>query len=118
MPETIKKFLLTAVVFVVCGCTFFENTQTKQTKLCMEEEKIALNDPESIELVSAQPINLDNGWFRIKVDYTSKNEQGGRVRGSVICGFVSKNSTEFNSKDFMETSRQLFIKGKKAGLFK
>ena len=102
-----KIIALLMLNFLLLSCSLFESLESKQTTACIEDIKLGLNDPNSIELVSFDVINMDNGWRRISVQYTAKNALGGRVRGKDICGFSSKNETKLNSKDFMNENRKL-----------
>jgi hypothetical protein len=85
------------------GC---ESTFDRQVNVCIEDVKLGLNDPGSLEIVSSEGIGMDNGWFRVKLNFTAKNAMGGRVRGNAICGFKNKNDIELNSEDFMNKERE------------
>lgn len=103
--RTVVCYLLIAVSLVSCG--YFEGIESKQTTACIDDVKLGLNDPNSIELISSKVIELDNGWRRVEVHYTAKNAMGGRVRGKDICGFATKSDIEINPKDFMNETRKL-----------
>ena len=99
--------LITAITISIQGCNPFESTLDKQVKACADDVKLGLGDPNSLEILSTEEINLDNGWYRVQLNYTAKNAMGGRVRGETICGFKEKESIELNPEDFMNQERKL-----------
>ena len=103
----VKLFLLALFVLSISGCDQPKSTFDKQVDICVEDIKLGLGDPNSLEITSTKEINLDNGWFRVKVDFTAKNAMGGRVRGSSICGFENKESLVLNDEDFMNKEREI-----------
>ena len=107
MDRTLKLICATFFAMVIQGCNPLESTFDKQVNACKEDVKLGLGDPGSLELVSTEGIDLDNGWYRVKLNFTAKNAMGGRVRGDAICGFKDKNTIELNSEDFMNQERKL-----------
>lgn len=102
--------ILICSIFVLQGCNLFESTLDKQTKMCIDDEKKILNDPNSLEILSTETFQMkdgEDGNFRVQVFYTAKNLAGGRARGQTLCGFKNKDSLEFNGADLMERSRQI-----------
>lgn len=102
-----NSVLFTVAAIFIQGCNPFESTLDRQIDVCASDVKLGLGDPESLEIVSAREINLDNGWHRVKINYTAKNAMGGRVRGETICGFEGKDVTQLNPDDFMNKEREL-----------
>jgi hypothetical protein len=98
------------------GCSLFESTESKQTKACVTDVKLGLNDPNSLEILSVEKIKVDNGWYRIKLNFTAKNAMGGRVRGDTICGFKTAQDVDLNPDDFMNKSRELARKLNELGI--
>jgi hypothetical protein len=96
-----------ATVLMLSGCGFFESTQEKQIKVCVADIQLGLEDPNSIEIISVEPIKLDNGWHRLLLKFTAKNIVGGRARDETICGFKSVNDVDLNPDDFMNKNREL-----------
>jgi hypothetical protein len=111
-----KSILFTVILLTIQGCNPFESTFDKQVKACVNDAKLSLGDPESLEVVSSEGIDLDNGWFRVKLNFTAKNSMGGRVRGDTICGFKNKNDTALNPEDFMNQKRELARNLKELGI--
>ena len=108
MKKNIIKYALTLLLIQGCDSKApEESTLDKQVKACIEDVKLGLGDPESIVIVSKEGFDLDNGWFRIQLNFTAKNAMGGRVRGDTICGFKSKNDVVLNSEDFVNQERQI-----------
>lgn len=104
----IKNILpLASISLILLGCNIFESTEAKQIKTCVTDVKLGLNDPNSFELVSVEKINVDGGWYRLKLNFTAKNAMGGRVRGDTICGFKTAQDVDLNPDDFMNKSREL-----------
>jgi len=87
------------------GC--IESTLDKQVKACVQDVKLGLGDPSSMEVLNTEEIEVRGGGHRIKLQYTAKNAMGGRVRGEDICGFKDKGSTELDSDDFMNKNRYI-----------
>ena len=81
------------------------STSAQQIAACIAEAKAGLGDPDSLELVASRGIKLDDGGFRIDLEFTAKNAYGGRVRGSILCGFSNEVSTELDPDDFMNKDR-------------
>jgi hypothetical protein len=69
-----------------------------------------------MEIVSTEGFDLENGWYRIKLNFTAENALGGRVRDNTICGFIGKDTTELNSEDFMNQKRKLAQDMKSLGI--
>ena len=116
MKNIFKFLLVTFVIALIAGCNPFESTFDKQVKSCREAVKLGLNDPESMEIVSTEGFDVENGWYRVELNFTAKNAMGGRVRGNTICGFISKDATELNPEDFMNQKRKLARDMKSLGI--
>ena len=99
--------IVLSTMLALSACGVFESTESKQTKVCVADVKLGLNDPNSLEVISVEHVEVKNGWHRLHLKYTAKNAMGGRVRGDALCGFKSKKDTELNPEDFMNTNRQL-----------
>jgi hypothetical protein len=95
-------FILSAVGMAGCN-----STEKKQINACVDSIKSGLNDPGSFELVSTKPVKLNDGAFRIVVEFTAKNALGGRIRKEEICGFASEKDTTLSSSDFMNQERDI-----------
>jgi hypothetical protein len=92
---------------LIQGCDSFKSTEDKQLKACIADVKLGLGDPESLELIDFEGIQLDNGWFRLNVNFTAKNALGGRVRGNTLCGFATKSDLDLNKDDFVNQERRV-----------
>ncbi len=95
---------------MLCGCGpggIAISTEAKQIKACVQDVKQGLNDPESIEVVSAKPLQVIGGGHRIDLNFTAKNERGGRVRGNALCGFKTAGDTELDPEDHMNKTRDI-----------
>lgn len=103
-----RRFAInTLFIISLVGMTGCSNTEKKQIDACVQDIKSGLNDPSSFELLSTKPVNLDNGTFRIVVEFTAKNKLGGRVRSQEICGFKSEKDISLNPDDFMNQQRDI-----------
>lgn len=102
-----RLVVLVGIVFALVGCGVFESTESKQTKVCVADVQLGLDDPNSLEIISVEPIKLDNGWHRLRLEFTAKNVLGGRVRTETICGFKSDKDIALNPEDFMNKNREL-----------
>jgi hypothetical protein len=98
-------FTLVVLVTVIQGCNPFESIFDKQVKACVADVKLGLSDPSSLEVISTEGVEIDNGSFRVKLNFTAKNAMGGRVRGYENCGFKDKNAIVLNSDDFQNQQR-------------
>jgi len=99
------RFILFSIVLLgVQGC---DSVTDKQIASCTKDIQIGLGDPNSFELVSFEEVNLDNGGYRLVLNYTAKNALGGRVRGSDICGFSNKTSIDLDPEDIMNKQRKI-----------
>ncbi len=107
MKGKYKFAFITFCITLIVGCNLFETTVDKQVKVCEAKVKISLEDPKSLEMLSKEGFDLDNGWYRLRLYFTAKNSMGGRVRGNTICGFINKNSTELNPEDFINQYENL-----------
>lgn len=107
MKANTKFFIVVSLAVLIQGCDIFESTFDKQVNACVDDVKLGLGDPDSLEITSTEGIDVNNGWFRIKLNFTAKNAMGGRVRGDAICGFIDKNSIELNEKDPSNEMRKL-----------
>ncbi|WP_350601465.1 hypothetical protein [Pseudomonas sp. 65/3-MNA-CIBAN-0223] len=107
MKLRLRLFLTLLVVLSVQGCSKPETVFDKQVGVCVNDVKLGLGDPNSLDMVSSQGIDLANGWYRVKLDYTAKNAFGGRVRGETMCGFRGKDSIELNSEDVVNLERKM-----------
>lgn len=107
MERAFKLICAISIVIVIQGCNPFESTFDKQVKACKEDVKLGLGDPGSLEIISSEGFDIENGWYRVNLNFTAKNAMGGRVRGEAICGFKDKNTIELNPEDFMNTERKL-----------
>ena len=112
-----RKFMAVALLaFPLFGCDSTPSTESMQIKACVEDIKLGLNDPDSIEVLSTAPIVMDNGTYRIDLTFTAKNVMGGRVRGETICGFKTKNDVVLSPEDFMNQQRDLSRRMRKLGI--
>ena len=102
-----KIFTSVLVLLFAQVCNAEEKILDQQIKACVEDVKLGLGDPNSIEVLSTEGINVDNGGFRLKLNFTAKNEMGGRVRGETICGFKNKNDIQLDAEDFPNQERRL-----------
>lgn len=84
-----------------------ETAAQRQVKVCTEEIKLGLNDPNSFELMSSEAIKVNDGTHRLQMKFTAKNEMGGRVRGEELCGFRSEESLELNPDDIANKMRAM-----------
>lgn len=107
MNSATKIICAIFVLMNIQGCNPFQSTFDKQVSACKEDVKLGLGDPASLEIISSEGFSLDNGWYRVKLNFTAKNAMGGRVRGDTICGFKDKNTIELNPEDFMNKQRKL-----------
>lgn len=103
--QSLIIFTIVVLVTFIQGCNPFESIFDKQVKACVEDVKLGLGDPSSLEVVSTEGVELDNGLFRVKLNFTAKNAMGGRVRGYETCGFKGKNDIGLNSEDFQNQQR-------------
>ena len=103
----VRHLLMVILALGLISCGIFESAESKQTKICVADVKLGLNDPNSLEVLSVEHIDMENGWHRLKLEFTAKNALGGRVRANTICGFKSKRDTELNQDDFMNKNRKL-----------
>lgn len=94
-----------AILFIL-GCAG-ETTFDKQVKACTEDTKLGLGDPNSIELVSTEKVDLSGGGFRVVLNFTAKNAMGGRVRGQSICGFKTKDTSVLDPDDLMNQQNSI-----------
>ena len=101
---TLTSVLLFAILG---GCGVFESTEQKQIRACVEDVKLGLNDPNSLEVVSTRTFKANDGSHRLELKITAKNAMGGRVRGEAICGFKTEKDVELNPEDFMNKTRKL-----------
>ncbi|PPD52212.1 MAG: hypothetical protein CTY12_06885 [Methylotenera sp.] len=95
------------ISMIFSGCSEPESTEAKQIKVCIEDVKLSLNDPNSIEMISTKSINVDDGSHRIALEFTAKNAMGGRVRGRALCGFKTENDLALNPDDIWNKERNL-----------
>jgi hypothetical protein len=112
------KDLLTMITcgLLLVACNPADTPEQKQLKVCINEVKLGLNDPNSFELLSTKAIKVDDGTHRLKVEFTAKNAFGGRVRGEDICGFKSETSVVLNSDDTENMARTLARQLRAAGV--
>jgi hypothetical protein len=96
--------------YLVVGCAG-ESTEAKQAKACVEDVKLGLNDPNSLEIISTNTFKANDGSHRLELKFTAKNALGGRVRGEAVCGFKTEKDVVLNPDDYMNkqraTSREL-----------
>ena len=77
----VNRYLLIAFLALgLISCGAFESTESKQTKVCVADVKLGLNDPNSIEILTVEHVDMENGWYRLRLEFTAKNALGGRVR--------------------------------------
>lgn len=107
MKHILNLFAVSVVALSVQGCGKPETVFDKQVSVCIDDVKSVLGDPNSLEMVSSEGIDLANGWYRVKLEYTAKNALGGRVRGGALCGFDGKNSVNLNSEDVVNLQRRM-----------
>jgi hypothetical protein len=101
---TLMSLLLIAILG---GCGLLESTEQKQIRACVEDVKLGLNDPNSLEIVSTRTFKANDGSHRLELKITAKNAMGGRVRGEAICGFKTEKDVELNPDDLMNQTRKL-----------
>lgn len=101
---TLTSLLLLSILG---GCGVFESTEKKQIRACVEDVKLGLNDPNSLEIVSTRTFTANDGSHRLELKITAKNASGGRVRGEAICGFKTEKDIELNPDDIMNRTRKL-----------
>lgn len=77
---------------LLLGCGIFESTESKQIKACVEDVKLGLNDPNSLEIISTRTFKANDGTHRLELQITAKT-LGGRVRDEAICGFKQKKTS-------------------------
>jgi hypothetical protein len=109
-----KSISVAVLALSMFGCG--SSVQEKQTKACVDDIKLGLNDPGSMEVLSTEPIKMDDGTYRISLEFTAKNAMGGRVRSSGVCGFKTINSEALNPDDYLNQQRDLSRKMNKLGL--
>lgn len=112
------KFIFS--IFLLCitlqSCGVIESTEDKQIKSCLNDIKLGFGDPNSLELISTKEIDMGNGAFRIRINFTAKNALGGRVRGDAVCGFKSKDDINLDPEDFMNQRREISRNFKSLGI--
>jgi len=102
--KTIISSVAISAMLMILGC---ESVEEKQISVCAQEIKVGLNDPNSMEIISSEKFKLDDGTYRIGLDYTAKNKFGGRVRDKEFCGFKTVDGLELNPDDFLNQKRNL-----------
>lgn len=107
MNHKLKSVCAIFVGIAIQGCNPFQSTFDKQLNACKDDVKLGLGDPGSLEIISTEGRDLDNGWYRVKLNFTAKNAMGGRVRGEAICGFKDKHATELNPEDIVNKQREI-----------
>jgi hypothetical protein len=112
---------LTLVALTLFGCGPNEQekqakVQENQTKACVEDTKLGLNDPNSIEVIRTEPVKMKDETHRLLLEYTAKNAMGGRVRGESVCGFKTVGTEVLNPDDFANKQRELARLMRKTGL--
>jgi hypothetical protein len=95
------------VIAILGGCGVFESAEQKQIRACVEDIKLGLNDPNSLEVVSTRTVKVSDGSHRLVLKFTAKNAMGGRVRGEEICGFKTEKDIELNPEDIMNVTRKV-----------
>lgn len=101
---------------LLLGCGIFESTESKQIKACVEDVKLGLNDPNSLEIISTRTFKANDGTHRLELQITAKNALGGRVRDEAICGFKTEKDVELNPDDIMNQTRKLSRKLRELGI--
>lgn len=111
------SWLLVVVAVVIAGVWFgWKSVEDSQLEACVEDIKLGLNDPDSLEVLSTETQGGDNGAHYLIVDVTARNRFGGRDRGSVTCGFKSRDATELDPEEFQNQLRSMKRTFDKAGI--
>lgn len=122
-----KAFTLRTLSAILISSTFLfgcnkeapsESIKEKQERVCAEEAKPALDDPQSLEVLSSETFKANDGTPRLKLSYTYKNRMGGRQRGETICGFTTEGGTELKQSDMYNQMNELTRKAREAGMLK
>lgn len=102
------KIIFTALTLVsLTGCYYFETVENRQLRVCADDIRLALDNPDSFELLSSKHINLEKG-HRVSINYRAKNKQGQQVQREDSCGFLSATGTDLDSQDFFNLVRALY----------
>lgn len=118
MYGTNRAYWMVAVVVVVAVIAWLvlPSVEEKQLKACVEDIKLGLNDPDSLEVLSTETRGGEDGPYYLVVDVTARNRFGGRDRGSVTCGFKSKDATELDPEELQNQLRDMQRTFEKAGI--
>jgi len=81
--------------------------EAQQLQACVDDVKLGLNDPGSLEVLSTRPIELESGGYRLALEFTAKNRFGGRVRQTAVCGFESSSHVHLDPEDIQNETREL-----------
>jgi hypothetical protein len=115
---TNRIYWMVAVVAVVAVASWFlwPSVQDRQLKACVEDIKLSLNDPGSLEVLSTEAKPGDEGAHYLRVEFTAKNKLGGRERASVRCGFKTKNDIVLDPEEYENKLRDIKRTFENAGL--
>lgn len=109
-------FLAVAAVVLVTLWVAWPSVEDRQLEACVEDIKLGLNDPDSLEVLSTETRGGEDGPYYLVVDVTARNRFGGRDRGSVTCGFKSKDATELDPEELQNRLRDMQRTFEKAGI--
>ncbi|NMP15395.1 MULTISPECIES: hypothetical protein [unclassified Thalassotalea] len=99
----------TVTVLTVTGFNVFQDNETQQAEICLEQAKRLIKHPESVHFQEHKAVDVKDGSLRIQVIYTVKKDNGKRYKENSVCGFINRDSLELNPNDKFNQSRELAL---------
>lgn len=107
LSSAFKVSILLFSWMVLLACDKPATIEGQQLQSCIDDIQLGLNDPNSLEVLSTRPIDLEGGGYRLALEFTAKNRAGGRVRQTALCGFESNSHVDLDPEDIHNRMRTL-----------
>lgn len=89
-------FLLATAALV--GCKPSEPVEVTQVRVCIEDIRLGLDNPNTFELLSANPDPVEKG-YRIRLTFNVTEGTRPPRKRVDVCGFKSATSTQLDPED-------------------